>query len=311
MKRLLLIFLSMTAWQAFSADLPLLVPRVEGDWWQVAGDPDLGKYTSEKQQPVDFAIWQAADGTWQIWSCIRHTRAPGRTRLLYRWQGEHLTDRDWRPMGIAMEADTGFGETAGGLQAPFVLKVDHRYEMFYGSWEFICRASGVDGKTFARVLQDDGKSGIWTEGPNSNTRDAMVLRSGSRYFAYYTAHPDRKGTNFVRTSKDLKHWSAAKIVAFGGAAGSGPSAAECPFVYRHPSGFYYLFRTQRYGKDAQTSVYRSKNPEDFGVNDDRFRVGTLAVAAPEIVEHEGQLYIAALLPSLKGIQIAKLAFVAQ
>ena len=44
---------------------------------------------------------------------------------------------------------------------------------------------------------------------------------------------------------------------------------------------------------------------NFGVNDDRYLVGTLPVAAPEIVEHEGGLYIAALLPSLKGIQIAR------
>jgi hypothetical protein len=45
---------------------------------------------------------------------------------------------------------------------------------------------------------------------------------------------------------------------------------------------------------------------NFGVNDDRFLVGTLPVAAPEIVEHEGQLYIAALLESLKGMRIARL-----
>jgi hypothetical protein len=31
-------------------------------------------------------------------------------------------------------------------------------------------------------------------------------------------------------------------------------------------------------------------------------------AAPEIIESEGQTYLAALLPSLKGIQIAKLKF---
>jgi hypothetical protein len=32
----------------------------------------------------------------------------------------------------------------------------------------------------------------------------------------------------------------------------------------------------------------------------------LPVAAPEIVEHEGRTYIASLLPSLKGIRIARL-----
>src|SRR5215831_16956846 len=64
---------------------PVLMPQIEGEFWQIAGDPDLGKYTTPKQQPVDFGIWQAADGTWQLWSCVRSTAAAGRTRLFYRW----------------------------------------------------------------------------------------------------------------------------------------------------------------------------------------------------------------------------------
>ena len=63
----------------------VLIPTIDGDWWQVAGDPDLGEYTTPKQQPVDFGVWQAADGTWQLWSCIRHTNCGGNTRLFYRW----------------------------------------------------------------------------------------------------------------------------------------------------------------------------------------------------------------------------------
>jgi hypothetical protein len=59
--------------------------------------------------------------------------------------------------------------------------------------------------------------------------------------------------------------------------------------------------------NAKTRVYRSKDPTDFGINDDRYLVETLPVAAPEIIESHGRLYIAALLPSLKGIQIAKLS----
>lgn len=107
-------------------------PRIGGDWWQVADDPDLGALTTAKQQPVDFGVWQAADGTWQLWSCIRGTKEPGNTRLFYRWEGAQLTDRDWKPMGIAMHSDTSVGEVAGGLQAPYVFKLGGRYEMFYG-----------------------------------------------------------------------------------------------------------------------------------------------------------------------------------
>ena len=35
--------------------------------------PDLGRYNKEGQQPLDFAIWQAADQTWQMVACCRKT----------------------------------------------------------------------------------------------------------------------------------------------------------------------------------------------------------------------------------------------
>jgi len=289
---------------------PVLVPAIEGDPWVVARDPDLGPLTDPRQQPVDFGLWQAADGTWQIWSCIRSTKCGGKTRLFHRWEGKRITDPGWEPGGIALQADPALGETAGGLQAPFVLRTGGTFNFFYGDWVRICLATGGDGKTFARHRGRDGQPALFQEGDDHNARDPMVLRDGDRFICYYTAHPEKRGAVYARTSKDLLTWSGAKIVARGGAAGTGPYSAECPFVVYHgESKHYYLFRTQRYGKNAQTTVYRSPDPMDFGIDDDRFRVGTLPVAAPEIVGHEGKTYIAWLLPSLKGIQIARLAWV--
>lgn len=287
----------------------VLVPQIEGDFWTVAGDPDLGKYTTPKQQPVDFGIWRAADGTWQLWSCIRGTAAPGKTRLLYRWQAKNLEDKNWTPMGIAMEADPNFGETEGGLQAPFVLKQDSTYYMFYGDWEHIALAKSMDGKTFARQLMPNGASGMFGEEKGSNTRDPMVLKIGSLYYCYYTAYPNHQGSDYVRTSTDMIHWSEPHKVAYGGSQGTGPYSAECPFVYYHKeSGYYYLLRNQLYGEHAQFAVYRSKDPLDFGKNNDQYLVETMPYAAPEIIESDGQFYMATLLPNLKGIQIAKLKF---
>ena len=94
------------------------VPEIDGDFWTVADNPDLGPLTGPEQQPVDFGMWRAADGTWQLWSCIRFTRAPGKTRLFYRWQARRLTDRDWTPKGVALTADLRVGETQRGLHAP-------------------------------------------------------------------------------------------------------------------------------------------------------------------------------------------------
>lgn len=60
--------------------VPVPMPVIEGDFWQIAGNPDLGELTGEKQHPVDFGIWQARDCTWQLWSCIRGTKCGGNTR---------------------------------------------------------------------------------------------------------------------------------------------------------------------------------------------------------------------------------------
>jgi len=133
----------------------------------------------------------------------------------------------------------------------------------------------------------------------------MALVHGGRY----TAHPQNTGADYCRTSRDLREWGAPHVVARGGRAGSGSFSAECPFVVEPEQGKFYLFRTQRYGKDAQTNVYFSRDPLDFGVdNDEGHFLRTLPVAAPEIIRYEDRWFIAALLPSLKGILVSHLTW---
>ncbi len=282
------------------------IPQIDGDWWTIAGNPDLGALTGAQQQPVDFAIWQAKDGTWQLWSCVRQTRCGGKTRLFYHWEGKVLNGAGWTPKGIAMKADPDVGETQGGLQAPHVIRRNEAFLMFYGDWQHIALATSNDGKTFKRQLNRAGTVGLFDEGPGNNTRDPMVLPIGDRLYCYYTAFPKGKGAVYCRMSRgDLNDWGASRMVAFGGRAGTNPFSAECPHVV-FLDGDHYLFRTQRYGQDAQTSVYRSQEPLDFGIEDDRCFVGTLPVAAPEIIRHDGEWFIASLNRNLDGIRIARL-----
>lgn len=286
------------------------IPVLDGPWRMVATQPDVGALATPKQQAVDFAIWQAADGTWQIWSCIRNTLAGGdggKTRLFHRWEGQSLDDPAWRAMGVAMEADPTLGERPGGLQAPYVFKRAGTYHMFYGCWDEIARATSPDGKTFTRVVRD-GRSGLFREpGDDANTRDPMIIEIDGVFYCYYVASPGDRGAIYVRTSRDLDNWSESKIVCAGGTPGDGPWSAECPFVVRRGDD-YYLLRTQKYGRNALTHVYRSKDPMDFGVNDDRCLVTSLPVAAPEVIEHHGEYLLAGLGLELEGIRLAPLAW---
>ncbi len=287
------------------------VPKIdEAGWWQIASNPDLGELTSDKQEPVDFAVWQAADGTWQLWSCIRNTKEAGVTRLLHRWEGKSLFDKHWQPMGIAMRGDPAYGEHAGGLQAPYVICHDKKYYMFYGDWDSICLATSDDGKVFERASIIGGGPQLFSEGPGNNTRDAMVLKIGDLWHCYFSAMPDDRGAMFVRRAKTFQDWRnapAIKIVC-GGSPGRRWYQAECPHVVEH-DGYFYLFRTSNYRGKPKTTVYRSLDPTDFGLDDDSKIVATLPIAAPEIIRHQGGFWVAALNPELDGIRISKLEFV--
>lgn len=297
------VFLSV---QSF-ADDKILKPVIDGDWWQVAGNPDLGKYNTDKQQPVDFAIWQAKDGTWQIWSCIRETACGGHTRLFYRWEGKNITDPNWCPKGIAMMAEPKYDEALGGMQAPHVIKHKNKYMMYYGDWNDIGLAISKDGKEFKRELNKNNTAELFTEGgPEVNTRDPMLIYTKDQWLCYYTACPAKKGYVFCRTSKDLRNFSDSFVVAYGGQSGTYWASAECPHVIELYKGRYYLFRTQLYGPGAKTSVYYSTNPFNFGIEDDSYFIGEMNLCAPEIVYYKGQYYIAALMPNLDGIRISKL-----
>jgi hypothetical protein len=299
-----------------------VMPRIEGAWWQVAGNPDLGELTgppqehpTHVQQPVDFSIWQAADGTWQIWSCIRSTACGGNTRLFHGWESTDLYAADWTPKGIVMQADLDYETVVGGLQAPHVVLVDDVYHMIYGDWDYLMIQRSKDGKTFERWLYEEtGRPGMFTEGVGCNTRDPCLIRIGEKWHVYYTAYPEMNGTKtggvYCRTSKDLRAWNDSRLVARGGLTGDNPCSSECPHVVKIGE-YYYLFRTQRYAGPPTTSVYRSKNAMDFGMDDkaDNKFVCLLEVAAPEIFMHAGRYFIAALEPDIQGIRIAKLAWV--
>jgi hypothetical protein len=214
-------------------------------------------------------------------------------------------------MGIAMEADPKLGETPGGLQAPHVIKEDGRYLMFYGDWQRICLAQSSDGKTFRRVLNERGQPDLFS-GPYGSSRDPMVIKHDGKYYCYYMGHKKEaeiQSAIFCRTSSDLKAWSEPVMVSGGGTPATQDrwygGDAECPFVVPR-DGLFYLFRNQRYGPTNLNTQYASKNPLDFGVDDDQYLISTLPVAAPEIVLHDGAYYIAVLKPTLDGIRIARL-----
>jgi hypothetical protein len=259
---------------------------------------------------------------WHLWGCIRGTKVG---RIFYHWRSDELIKSDWEKTGEIVRASKPDGEsinnTAGGewLQSPYVVKQNGQYFMFYGGHTTgysidgirkygedkncerqMCLMLSKDGRNWVRYKNEQGTSSVFL-GPGG-ARDPVLLQIDGVWFMYYAGYEYPKGDEtpeellggfWVRTSKDLIHWSEAKLVHrdIGKRFGIRFTECECPHVvYR--DGYYYLFRTQDYASQ-KTYVFRSENPYDFGIGDasDKF-VCSIAVGAPEIIiDKDGQEYI--------------------
>ncbi len=281
-----------------------VMPQVDGEEWFITDGYELttgiGDFIwTNDTLPIDFSVWQANDGTWQLEGCVRSFDHPSDTRnwrVFYRWEGTNLTNGvAWEPQGIVMTGMVEYGENKWVLQAPHVLKYDDgKFRKVYGIGNTIAMAESDDGVNFTRVIRD-GKSELFP-GPSgmnlSGARDPCVLKDGDTYYCYYavTGSPygEYPGAILCRTSTNLVDWSDNVIVSTGGAGGTSSVNAECPYIIKR-FGLYYLFRS---GTDSDTYVYCSDNPLDFGINDDsKYYTGLdLDMDVVEILHHEGQDY---------------------
>jgi hypothetical protein len=306
-----------------------LRPVLEGDSWLIGANPaDLGRLQGnitpgenyKGQEVVDHHIWRDGKGNWRLWACIRKT-AVG--RLFYGWVSPELERSPWKPLGAMMRRNKTAGESLadrGGrflgevLQSPFVIRTNGRYYMFYGGGyadsgsylklSSICLAISEDGVSFSRHENRFGESVLFY-GPGT-ARDPCLLEIGDTWHLYYagneTGFPLHK--HYVRTSSDLVNWSASREVVWGGTPGTHMSSTECPHVVRR-QGYYYLFRTENYAK-GRTYVYRSEDPYDFGLNDDKCLIGQIDVAAPEIIVDGDKEYISSNKHIVEGAHLFRL-----
>ncbi|MHB0857101.1 MAG: glycoside hydrolase family protein [Anaerolineae bacterium] len=291
-------------------------PAIDGEFWRIGNNPDLGELGDPAQQIVDHAIFPSDDGRWHLWACVRGTTIG---RLLYAWEGENIEQPNWTPQGVAMRAEASYGESLNDwsgeewIQAPHVIQAEGKHWMFFGGHNTelgtcqICLATSPDGRAFARYRNTQGYSRVFV-GPGE-ARDPMVIRVGDLYHCYYTGHDTGRFKPckvYCRTSPDLLQWSDYREVSWGGhASGNHRWSSECPFVV-YLDGYYYLFRTSEYRAPARTHVYRSTDPLDFGLGTDEKWVTSLRVAAPEVMQVGDQFYISTVEDLTGGVQVARL-----
>lgn len=277
---------------ARATDTPA-VPRIAGDWWKIAAPPELGKHHKPGLQAVDFTIFQAADGSWQLISCIRGTAHPGGGRLLYRWESSDLTKPNWTPKGIFWTADPAVGQREGMIQAPHCIRENGKYYLFYNSGGAYCLISD-DGKTFRHHRTATGELKFF-----DMPRDVMLFDNRTRdglWYAFFTdivpgMYLQRKThTISFRTAKVLEGpWSDRKTDI--GVVSPTPADAytfvfaESPFVLFR-DGWYYRLEQLNVIVSRSISEWPNSILATLGKGDPR------AYLAPEIIQDGARQYIA-------------------
>ena len=316
-----------------------LKPVLHGDWWLIGPSPDLrgilpgaekwlsdweaGAKKEEHNAPVDHHLMQDPLGTWHLWGCVRAT-AVG--RILYHWKTDNILDTPWESTGEIIRVDRGLGESVRGkeecIQSPYFLKVDDTYHMFYGGGSTedasetrknaqMCLMSSTDGVNWSRYRNESGTRRLFA-GPGP-TRDPCVIKIGDLWHLYYAGARENdvnRPAFWCRTSEDLLIWSEPIMVHEDAQYGSQRWDTECPHVvYRN--GFYYLFRTVEYNS-ANTHVFRSEDPLDFGVGDASDKhVCRFPVGAPELYSIADEEYVTSNHNPPLGTQMCRMKWVEQ
>ncbi|MCA9125632.1 MAG: hypothetical protein KDB22_01055 [Planctomycetales bacterium] len=266
-----------------------MVPRLAGPWKKLVGRPPLEKWASDKAEPVDFTLFQADNGRWQLISCIRHTTHPGGTRLLYRWSNEDLLSNDWKPEGIFLSSDPKLGHAEGTVQAPFHVRDSEQHFLFYNS-----RGGHLMRSPHGINFEPVGSKAIFPMG-----RDVCILddrEHSGKWIAYYTS--PEKGINAATRDHTIRARTAKNLV--------GPwsqSATEIPPITPPAKGYAFVYaesplvvrRGNYYYRFEQLEVFRSTDPLKW----DGEAVVSLApndplkLLAPEIVTDAGNDYLVA------------------
>lgn len=248
-----------TPGEAKAATVPAItahVPRV--DSFTHIYDPSVGE--EEPWYINDHCFVRGSDG-WHLFG-ITHAKpaAPMEEKSFAHATSPALMQTPWRKLPDALRADEGRGERH--LWAPHVVRRGDTFYMFY------CAGSLRGNYHYQINLATSRDLKTWTRHPGNplfqdffDARDPMVLEEDGTYYLYYTATLDRERNHHVvnvRTSKDLLHWSPARVALTHPSTGTFGGPTESPFVVRY-GDHYYLFCGPD-GDYRRTVVYRSPNP---------------------------------------------------
>ena len=263
----------------------MLTPTITSQWTRIIEYP--------RNHLNDFCLFQAQDGVWHAFGIMGAGTFDSETSLFHCSSGDLLGVFTHHPPVVTEDPDPSDANQSRRKHAPFVLFHDGLYHMFYR------RPNGTNlCVRSADLFTWPGPGEIVFE--ESDARDACILDIGGVFFWYYVENVVVDGvgrsTIQLRTSRDLRTWSDAKMVHVDTGHECDHSRLESVFVVARPEG-YYLFAMHRifdkeWGRPNVTVCIFSENPEEFPSSDHAWFCEFDEVHGAEFVQSGRKHYIA-------------------
>ncbi len=101
-------------------EIPYTSDEPGSGWWQIVSSPTNYLWDNgEKDEPVDFTIFQDDFDNWQLIACVRRTKFPtknkpqgGAGRVLFQWESDDFFATDWKQVGVFLNPDELAGNSA-------------------------------------------------------------------------------------------------------------------------------------------------------------------------------------------------------
>jgi arabinan endo-1,5-alpha-L-arabinosidase len=266
-------------------------------------DPSIGE--KGKWYINDHTLIRADNGQWHLFGITHQEPANAQQEKFFAHAIAPELAGPWTKLAPVMHFDEAHGETV--VWAPYVLKSDDRYWMFY------C-AGGKEHTKFHIHLATSTDLSNWsrhTANPmvvdGYDARDPMVGRFNDKWVMYYAATSRPEGGNHtvkLVTSPDLSHWSNKQEAFRDSEIGTYGGPTESPFVVeRH--GKYYLFVCTNHGYN-ETAVYVSDTPLHW---EPANLVGKFPAHAAEVVQTpEGKWFVSRAGWGQGGVYLAELTW---
>jgi len=234
----------------------------------------------------DFCMFRDGRGRWHAVG-IKGTGTWASEQSLFHAVGTDLSRRFENCADLLVQRPPE--GTAPQKHAPFVVFDGALYRMFYRRPKgTILHLATADPDRW------DGLGEVLFE--RRDARDVCIERIRGVYHMYYCQCEDVDGVPrsaiLLRRSADLMQWDGPVVVHVDATRPAPHSYLESPYVIEGPGG-YYLFIRHRLMDERRTTVVL------FSDRPDRFPSGSRAwgwelddVHAPEIVRHDGDLFIA-------------------